>query len=817
VTAKIQSRATAADGGAPGQDFLRRIVRRDVEAGLWDGLVRTRFPPEPNGFLHIGHASAIVLNFSVGAEFGGETNLRMDDTNPVSGSGDFVEAAVEDVRWLGYEWEGGVRYASDYYGALYRMAEQMVLDGLAYVDSLDEEQIRRLRGTVTSPGTPGPYRDRPPDESLDLLRRMRDGEFADGECVLRAKIDMAATNMKMRDPLMYRIRHQAHYRTGTRWAIYPLYDWAHGQSDAIEGITHSFCTLEFSDNRELYDWYLDHCRPSAAFAEPVPGARGGGGDDRGSWNPRPRQYEFARRELDYAVVSKRKLRALVSEGLVDGWDDPRMLTLAGLRRRGAPPEAIRRLCRTIGVGKADNRTDIGKLEWALRTTLNETAPRVLAVLDPLEVVVENLPPDHEEILETPYFPPDVTAPPAGFPARRKVPFTQTLFIERADFSEDPPGGFKRMAPGRTVRLRHAYCVTCTGFDRSPDGSVARVRCTYDPATRSGGDLADGPKPTGAIHWVSARRCLSAEVRLYDRLFAVPDPEADGDFRDRINPDSRHVFADARTEISLAGSRTGDRFQFERTGYFVRDGANGGGGVEGKASFNLIVTLRDSWARRIDRTRGETPAATAPWAAPGEDTGRKARDHARASNLELEAAFRRLRDELDLGDVLADLVTASPARTAFFEQALAASDPSPAAVAVATWIVHEVAGAGGETEDSRLSPEALGELVAMVEQRRITRPGAKDILARLIAEGGRPVDLAAQADLVPISDADQVRELVEEAFAAHQEEAARFEAGEGQLLGFFIGRIIRSSGGRVDPTAVRTALQARANNTAGTAG
>ncbi|MXW66073.1 MAG: glutamine--tRNA ligase/YqeY domain fusion protein [Gemmatimonadales bacterium] len=810
-------------------DFIRQIVAEDVLSGRHGGRVLTRFPPEPNGFLHVGHASAICLDFEVAREYGGRTTLRMDDTNPTTEDPSYVEAIARDIRWLGFEWDGEIRYASDYFGALYRMALRMIEDGFAYVDSLSEEEIRAHRGSVREPSRPSPYRDRSTEENLDLFRRMRAGEFDDGKHVLRARIDLAASNMKLRDPLMYRIRHAHHYRTGDEWPIYPFYDWAHGQSDAIEGITHSFCTLEFQDNRALYDWFIEHTRPSSARIDRVPEAEGGGGEALGSWDPRPRQYEFARRNLDYTIVSKRKLLLLVEDGHVSGWDDPRMPTLAGFRRRGIPPDAIRAFCRQVGIGKADNRVEIATLEWAVREALNQRAPRVLAVLRPLEVVVENCPEGEVDWIDAPYFPRGADAPPEGWPETRKVPFTRVLYIERDDFAEEPAPGFRRLAPGREVRLRHGYFITCRGVEKDDAGRVVRLRCTYDPETRSG-SAPDGRTPAGTIHWVSATESVPMDVRLYDRLFRVSDPAGDAEgLRESLNPDSLEVLTDARGEPSLAEDPPETAYQFERLGYFVPDRATRAGTAEadgggeapdgGPLVFNRTVTLRDAWSRRAksdaarDADSPETRARAADEssgpAVPGIDSAREARDAARRADPALQAAFDRFRDPLGLPDELADLLSGSTESVRYYERAIRGGvDPA----AVATWLVHEVRGAGGSEGDAgALEPEALAELVELVLERSISRAVAKSLLARLVEDGGSPREIVRREGLGRIGDAEQIREVVQGVVAAHPAEVARYAAGHTGLAGFFVGQVMRATHGRADPAIVRELLEESLND------
>jgi glutaminyl-tRNA synthetase len=554
----------------PRKDFLREKVAADAASGRFGRPIHTRFPPEPNGFLHIGHAKSICLNFGIAAEYAGRCNLRFDDTNPTTENIRYVDAIRNDVRWLGFDWDDE-RFASDYFERLYEIAEALVRAGKAYVDSQSEEAIRDGRGTVTVPGRPSPYRDRPVEENLDLLRRMRAGEFPDGTHVLRARIDMAHPNMLMRDPLLLRIRHAAHYRRGTDWCVYPLYDFAHGLSDAFEGITHSLCTLEFKDNRELYDWLVRE----AGFDRP------------------PEQTEFARLELDYTVLSKRKLLKLVTDGHVTGWDDPRMPTIAGLRRRGVTPEAIRAFADRIGVARSDARIELATFEHAVRDDLNMRVPRVMAVTRPLKLVLTNYPADQEETFDAPLYPHDV--PRTG---SRPLPFSRELWIERDDFMENAPKKFFRLTPGREVRLRYGYLVTCTGMVKDPAGDVVEVHATYDPATR-GGDAPDGRRVQGTIHWVSARHALDCELRLYDRLFAAPDPDAlpEGrDFISALNPQSL-ITVSGKVEPSVAGDPPGSRYQFERVGYFISDPADS---REGALVFNRTVGLRDSWAKVKDK-------------------------------------------------------------------------------------------------------------------------------------------------------------------------------------------------------------------------
>jgi glutaminyl-tRNA synthetase len=544
-----------------GQDFIRDIVRADLAAGRHKTIV-TRFPPEPNGYLHIGHAKSICLNFGIAEEFGGHCNLRYDDTNPAKESQEYIDAIERDVHWLGFDWGEHLYHASDYFEQLYGWAEDLIRAGKAYVDDQTQEEMRLTRGTLTEAGTESPYRERGVDENLDLFRRMRGGEFPNGARVLRAKIDMASGNINLRDPVLYRILHAEHPRTGNKWSIYPSYDFAHGQSDSIEGITHSICTLEFEDHRPLYDWFLENL--------PVPS--------------RPHQYEFARLNLTYTVLSKRVLTELVRGGHVAGWNDPRMPTLAGLRRRGVPPEAIRDFVKRIGVAKANSVVDMGMLEFSIREHLNRTAQRRMAVLRPLKVVIENYPEGAGEEVEALNHPED---PGAGM---RRIRFGRELFIEREDFLENPPKKFFRLAPGREVRLRYAYFITCREVIKNAAGEVIALRCTYDPATR-GGNAPDGRKVQATLHWVSASDALPAEVRLYNPLFTRPDPNA-GNFVADLNPHSLEVIADARVEPALAGRNSAAAVQFERQGYFCLDADS----TPERLVFNRTVGLRDTWAK-----------------------------------------------------------------------------------------------------------------------------------------------------------------------------------------------------------------------------
>ncbi len=761
----------------PAGDFIRAMVAQDLASGKYQGRVATRFPPEPNGYLHIGHAKSICLNFGVAREFGGTCNLRFDDTNPETESPEYVASIQRDIRWLGFDWDG-LFFASDYFERFYTYAQELIRRGLAYVDSLSDEEIRAYRGTVAEPGRESPYRSRSVAENLDLLRRMREGEFLDGAHVVRAKGDMAAANMKMRDPLLYRIRHAHHYRTGDAWCIYPMYDYAHCLSDSIEGITHSLCTLEFENNRDVYDWVLDHL--------PVP-------------RPRPEQTEFARLQLGYTLLSKRKLLALVTEGHVAGWDDPRMPTLSALRRRGHTPEAIRNFAETIGVAKANSVVDPALLEHSVRDDLNTRAPRVLAVLRPLKVVIENYPEGEVEELEAPLWPRDV--PREG---SRKVPFSRVLYVEREDFREDPPAGFHRLAPGREVRLRYAYLIRCERVVKDPStGEVLELVCTYDPATR-GGHAADGRKVQGTIHWVSAAHAVHAEVRLYDRLFTAEQPDAgEVDFRTNLNPRSLEVLADARLEPSLATAQPGSRWQFERQGYFYLEPESS---TPECGVWNRIVTLKDSWAR-LEHAAAPAPAAAskAPRAKAARAPGVAASPR-REKSPELEARAEALLG-LGLSSQEADTLTQDAAVADFFDAAHAAHGN---AAGVARWIVNEVL---RERKDKALAElpfdgAAVGELVALVDSGTISGRMAKEIFTSMLAGEGRAAVIVERQGLRQLDQAEDLLPLVERVLAESGSQLAAYRGGRTALFGFFVGQVMKLSGGKANPQLAERLLRER---------
>ena len=755
-------------------NFIRDIIAADVEAGVHGGRVVTRFPPEPNGYPHIGHAQSICLNFGLAEAFGGVTNLRYDDTNPEAESLEFVEALEDAVRWLGFD-PNEIRFASDYFEQFYAWAVTLVEKGLAYVDSQTEEEIREGRGTVTEPGTESPYRDRPVEENLRLLEEMRRGEHPDGSHVLRAKIDMAHPNMKLRDPIMYRIRREAHhYRRGDAWKIYPLYDWAHGQGDAIEGITHSICTLEFDVNRPLYDWYLD------AIGLP---------------EPRNHQYEFARFNLDYTVTSKRRLRQLVEEGHVVGWDDPRMPTIAGLRRRGVRPQALRRFFDALGVTKVNGSIELQQFEYALRDDLNEVAPRVLAVTDPIKLTIEGA--EGTTWTDAPYWPHDVT-PPADAPQTRRLPLGPEVWIERDDYADEPPKGWKRLSPGARVRLRHGPVVECLGAERDSDGEVTLVRAR----------LAEGEgKVKGVIHWVDAEHALPATFRLYDRLFTDPNPAAAEDFLRTLNPESL-VETRGWVEPSVADDPADTRYQFERLGYFWQDPEDS---APDALVFNRIVALRDSWSKNeparspLTGTGTGTGAvdsskATATASAPRDPAaGLDEHERERYDALVVRGAGEEEAAVLASDDDLAEL----------YESVIASFDRPQEAGAL---LVHDLRPTLDDRDlsDSKATPEALADVLRMVEARTLTRNAAREVVAALVTEGGSAEAVVNTRGLAAVRDADALAPAINAALAENPDEVERYRNGEGRLFGFFVGQAMRRAGKGADPKQVQALLRERLN-------
>jgi glutaminyl-tRNA synthetase len=760
------------------KNFLTEIVEADLRSGRVKGPVVTRFPPEPNGFLHIGHSKSILLNFGLAKAYGGRTHLRFDDTNPVTEETEYVEAIEHDVRWLGGDWGTHLYYASDYFERMAACAERLIQQGDAYVDHQTQEEIRENRGSFERPGVNSPFRGRSVAENLDLFRRMRAGEFPDGACVLRGRIDMSHKNVLMRDPLLYRIRHARHHRTGDRWCIYPMYDFAHPLEDAFEGVTHSICTLEFESNRELYDWVLDRLGP---------------------WEPRPRQYEFARLALGYTVMSKRKLLQLVNEGRVSGWDDPRMPTVAGMRRRGVTAEALRDFADLIGVAKNNSLVDIGKLEYAIRGDLESRSPRALAVLSPLPVTLTNWPEGKVETLELPWWP--------GEPERggsRPVPFSRELLVEREDFAEAPPKDWKRLAPGREVRLAGAYVIRCDEVVKGADGAIASLRCTVDLASRAGEGASR--RAGGTIHWVDAARSVPAEVRLYDRLFQVEQPDAEASFLDALNPDSLAVASGARVEPALRDAAPGTRYQFLRQGYFFVDPVDS---RPGAPAWNRTIGLKDTWAAKAAAKPAEARAAREKKPAPGEPapprkTRAEFRAEARAADPRLQARYVFFTKELGLGQDEADLLTGDPATMAYFEAALAAK-AKPATVS--RWLLNDLAGLAGDRvlAELPLSSAAFGRFAALVDSGRLTATGAKTLLADLVANGGDPDARLAALGLEKVEDRGAVEAAITTVLEQHAAEVARYRAGEKKLFGVLVGAAMKATGGSADAATVRQVL------------
>ena len=771
-------------------DFIRNQVAADLDAGRYDTVV-TRFPPEPNGYPHVGHVKSICLNYDVAREFGGRCNLRMDDTNPETEEMEYVAALREAIRWLGYNPDDRVLYASDYFEDFYRAALGLIRDGQAYVDSLNEEEIRAYRGTISEAGRPSPHRERSVAENLDLFQRMRKGEFADGEHVLRAKGDMSAPNMKMRDPLLYRIRHASHYRAGDDWPIYPMYDFAHPLSDAIEGITHSLCTLEFENNRDIYDWVVQHAGPHV-----VPNGTYESGD-------RPRQYEFARLVLNYTILSKRKLIQLVRDGHVSGWDDPRLPTIAGMRRRGVTPQALRDLCDRIGVSKANSIVDYGLLEACIRDDLNFVAPRVMAVLRPLKVTITNYPENKVEQIEASYWPRDV--PKEG---TRAVPFGRELYIERDDFMEEPAKRFFRLSPGAEVRLRYAYVIRCDEVIKDEAGEIVELRCTYDPDTL--GQPPQGRKVKGTIHWVAAEQAVPAEFRLYDRLLRIANPNDvdDENWLDALNPDSLEIL-NGYVEPSLVDDlRTvpendEKRYQFERQGYFWADPVDSS---PDRLVFNRIVSLRDSWVTNGSAPTSAAPRTPKPEAAPAEvvvGSRSQSREAARAENPELA---QRYADYIQrgLGSEEADILSGDLALVLWFEFALESCDnPS----AVANWIVNELLGAlpgdnlADELRDLPFSPQRFGALVQLQDEGTISSSAAKTVFAQMLETGDDPARIVREQGLQQLSDVSKLLPMIEEIMAANAAKVEQYRGGKTGLLGFFVGQVMRQTRGAAEPQVV----------------
>ncbi len=773
------NRGTAADSSG---NFIREIIDRDLAEGTHESVV-TRFPPEPNGYLHIGHAKSIVLNFELARDYGGRCHLRFDDTNPETENQEYIDSIIDAVSWLGYDWGDHLYFASDYFEQFYEYALKLTRDGKAYVDSLSGEQIREYRGSLEEPGTPSPYRDRSVEENLKLFKAMRAGKYENGEHVLRAKIDMASPHLIMRDPLLYRIRHAHHYRQGNDWCIYPMYDFAHPLEDAIENVTHSLCTLEFDTNRALYDWVLENCL------------------EEDELSARPHQYEFARLNLSYTVMSKRKLLTLIEEGNVDGWDDPRLPTLMGMRRRGVPAGAIRTFCREIGVTRTQSSVQMSHFEHVLRDDLNYRAPRILGVVNPVKVVITNYPEDETDWIEAPYWPRDIDRE-----GSRKIPFTRHLYIDRDDFREDPPDGFHRLYPGNEVRLRYGYFITCDEVIRGNDGEITELRCSYDPETRGGG-APDGRSPKGTLHWVSADHALPAEFRQYDRLFTVGEPDAgEADYHEYLNPDSLRVRA-GFVEPSLADAPTEERYQFERVGYFWQDPDDS---APDALILNEIVELRDSWAEQeeaerqaeLERQRQEKELEKAR-------QRRRSRagqgDPAQDLSPEQEDRFVRYMDEFELDRENAAVIARDDELAEYFEETLS---HHRAPVSVANWIVNRLIGVRKEVplDDLPFGPEEFGTLVALRDQDVINSRAADAVFEQLASRGGDPEAIVDEQGLRQIHDSQALEPVIDQILGDHPEEVEQYRQGKEALLGFFMGQVMRETDGSANPELAKELLR-----------
>lgn len=732
------------------KDFLRTIIDEDLKNGKYKKII-TRFPPEPNGFPHIGHAKSICLNFGIAQDYNGQCNLRMDDTDPAKESMVYVEALKNDVKWLGFDWGENLFFASDYFDNLYGYAVRFIKMGKAYVCSLNEEEIREYRGTVKEAGKPSPYRNRTIDENLDLFERMKNGEFKDGAHVLRAKIDMSASNMKMRDPLLYRIRHVHHFRQGDKWCIYPMYDFAHCLSDYIEGISHSICTLEFENNRELYDWILDELELEL---------------------PRPYQYEFARLGINYTVMSKRRLLELVEGKYVSGWDDPRMFTISGLRRRGYTPESIRNFCETIGIAKSNSTVDLSQLEFCIRDDLNKKVPRVMSILKPLKVVITNYPEDKCEMLDASYYPHDV--PKEG---TRKVPFAREIYIEQDDFMENPPKGFFRLSPGEEVRLRHAYFIKCEEVIKDKNGNISALRCSYDPESKG-----SSRKVKGTIHWVASKYAKKIEVRLYDRLYSVEAPDSPDD----LNPDSLETLSDCYIEPAVYDEKPDVRYQFERQGYFYVDPVDSTGK---KLVFNRIVGLKDSWAK--SKKQPEEKVQPKP---------QKKNEQIHEEVIlapEVEAKVKDYQSKYDLNNEVATILAKDEKLSSCFEETLTVYD---SAVSLANFVANELSRELKEKslEELKFGIEEIAELVQLTDDGTISSKIAKDVFSDMLESGKAPKVIVEEKGLMQISDPKQLEPIIEKIIANNPKNVELYKSGKTNLLGFFVGQAMKETKGKANP-------------------
>ena len=749
------------------KDFLRLKVEEDLKSGKYQEVV-TRFPPEPNGFPHIGHAKSICINFGIARDFNGHCNLRMDDTDPTKEDTKYVEALKDAVKWLGFEWGESVYYTSDYFPKIYDYAVELIKMGKAYVDSLNEEEIRQYRGTVTQAGKRSQYANRTIEENLDLFERMKKGEFKDGAHILRAKIDMSAANMKMRDPLLYRIRHAHHYRAGDEWSIYPMYDFAHCLSDYIEGITHSICTLEFENNREIYDWVLDTLNL-------VP--------------PRPYQHEFARLGINYTVMSKRKLLELVEGNYVNGWDDPRMPTIAGYKRRGYTPESILNFCDQIGIAKANSMVDVSQLEFCIRDDLNTKVPRVMCVLDPLKITIENY--EGFEEIEASYYPHDV--PKEGM---RKIPFSKEIYIEREDFMENPPKDYNRLTPNQPVRLRHAYIIECKEVIKDAKGNVIEIKAQYHPDSKSGSDTS-GIKVKSAVQWVSAKHAKQIEVRLYDRLFKNETPEGLED----LNPDSLQVIKNALVEPAVITEKKDERFQFERQGYFYADPIDY---TDENPVFNKIVGLKDSWTKKT-KTSESTPKVEPKV----EVKNAQVAGSEVAMSETQKALFDKYTNALKLNGEVANILARGEVLSSFYEEALLQLN-SP--VAIANIVANDVAKELKEKTLSELKFTAsqIAELVKMVDDETISNKIAKQIFEEMTQTGENPAQIVESKGLVQISDPSVILPIIDDIMAKNPDNVEKYKAGNTKLFGFFVGQVLKATDGKANPQVVNELVTQQLN-------
>ena len=736
------------------KDFLRTIVEDDLKSGKYKEIV-TRFPPEPNGFPHIGHAKSISINFGIARDYNGHCNLRMDDTNPTKEDTKYVEALEDAVRWLGFEWHDDLYFTSDYFTQIYEYAVELIKMGKAYVDSLSEDEIREYRGTVTEAGKRSKYAQRSVEENLELFEKMKNGEFKEGEHVLRAKIDMSAANMKMRDPLLYRIRHVHHFRAGDKWSIYPMYDFAHCLSDYIEGVTHSLCTLEFENNRDIYDWVLDTLQLKP---------------------PRPYQYEFARLNINYTVMSKRKLLELVEGGYVNGWDDPRLPTIAGYRRRGYTPESILNFCDQIGIAKANSVVDVAQLEFSIRDDLNKKVPRVLCVLDPLKVTIENY--EGSEEIDAPYYPHDV--PKEG---SRKIPFSKEIYIEKEDFTENPPKGYYRLTPKQPVRLRHGYIISVTEIIKDENGEITELKAKYYPDSKSGSDTS-GIKVKSAIQWVSVADAKQIEIKLYDRLFKNEAPQGIED----LNPNSLKVIKNAFIEPAVITQKPDERFQFERIGYFYADPVEY---TDERPVFNKIVGLKDSWAKKKKEKRAAPKTEAKKVQIDGEVT---------PMNEEEQKLFDRFTQELKLNNEVANTLARDAKLSQFYSEALKEYN-SP--VAIANIVTNEVARELKQKELTELAftPKQIAELVKMIDDKTISTKIAKNVFEEMSKSGEDPKEIVQNRGLVQISDPDIIIPIISAVIAKNPDNVEKFKSGNTKLLGFFVGQVLKATGGKANPQVV----------------